>query len=229
LSEQQHQLYVLYKGFQSETELEQAIALFSAADARSIKLADLGLDIGAYLTAVNEIGEGEICFLNTHSEILAPRWLEKLALHIRRPEVGLVGATGSFESLSTLDPQFPAFPNVHLRSNGFMIQRELFRSILNGINIRYKFDAYYVESGPLNLTRQILAKGLSVLVVGRNGRGYPPRWWPSSDTFRQGRQANLLIGDNVTRAYIAAPWNAKRAMIEQTWGKYLDWRNRCSC
>jgi hypothetical protein len=149
-------------------------------------------------------------------------WLEKLALHLDRPEVGLVGATGSFESLLMLGPQFVPFPNLHLRSNGIMIERELFSSILYGTVIRSKLDAHFVESSSVTLTRQVFARGLKVLLVGRNGRGYPPRCWPSSDTFRQGSQANLLIGDNQTRAYMAATWNTKRMLIETTWGEYYD-------
>jgi hypothetical protein len=84
----------------------------------------------------------------SHSELLTSAWLKKLALHLDRPEVRLVGATGLFESLSTLDPRFPPFPNVHIRSNGFMVERELLGELLSGIIIRDKLDAYFVESGP---------------------------------------------------------------------------------
>src|SRR5207253_8721145 len=124
-----------------------------------------------YLIAVNEIVEDRVCFLNTHTELLAPAWLEKLALHLDRIDVGLVGATGSFESLSMIGPRFPAFPNLHLRSTGVMIERELFTSILGGTIIRDKLDAFSVESSSDSLTRRILARGLKVLLVGRNGRG----------------------------------------------------------
>jgi hypothetical protein len=103
-----------------------------------------------------------------------------------------------------------------------MIERELFSSMLAGTVIRDKSDADLIESGPVSLTRRVLAQGLDVQIVGRNGRGYPPRWWPSSDTFHQGCQSNLLIGDNQTRAYIAATWNEKRTLVENTWGQYLD-------
>lgn len=217
-----HALYVVYKGFRSATEMERAIRLFSALDARAIKTGDDRFDIGAYLIAAKEITEDQVCFLNTNSELLASAWLQKLALHLDRPEVGLVGATGSFESLSTLGPRFQPFPNVHIRSNGFMVGRELFGDLLGGTIIHNKLDAYFVESGPASLTQRVLARGLNVMVVGRNGRGYPPRWWPSSDTLRQGSQANLLIGDNLTRAYMAMTWDAKRANVERTWGHYLD-------
>jgi hypothetical protein len=221
-AEQDHVLYVVYKGFGSDAHMAPALRWFSGVNAHAIKVGDDRLDIGAYLAAVNEIAEDYVCFLNTYSELLGPAWLKKLTLHIDRPEIGLVGATGSFESLAGLDPRFPAFPSPHIRSNGFMVRRQLFNELVGTVVIREKLDAYFFESGPLGLTRQILAHGLQVLVVGRNGRGYPSRWWPSSGTFRQGKQENLLIGDNQTRAYMAATWSTKRAMVESTWGGYVD-------
>jgi hypothetical protein len=39
-----------------------------------------------------------LCFLNSYSVLLDEDWLSKLQCHIKRPEVGLVGATGSYES-----------------------------------------------------------------------------------------------------------------------------------
>jgi hypothetical protein len=216
----EHKLYILYKGFVSASDLDRAIGLFSNIGALAINLEDdSSFDIGAYIATADMIEEGQVCFLNTYSEILAPGWLAKLALHLDRPEVGLVGATGSFET--TTLPDFPPFPNAHLRSNAFMIDRELFRAVLGNTVLRKREDTLRVESGPASLMQHVLAEGLEVLVVGRNGRGYPPKWWPASDTFRQGDQGNLLIGDNHTRAYLAADRNYKRFLANVAWGPYL--------
>lgn len=62
-------------------------------------------------------------------------------------------------------------------------------------------------------------------MVGRNGRGYPPRWWPYSETFRQGTQANLLVGDNQTRNFNAMVWLEKIELSQATWGPYLQEKN----
>jgi hypothetical protein len=43
----------------------------------------------------------DVCFFNTFSEILSDNWLRKMAEHYRRPGVGAVGFTGSYESLDT--------------------------------------------------------------------------------------------------------------------------------
>lgn len=74
-------------------------------------LGDDSLDIGAYIELVNQIGEELICVLNTMSEILAEDWLRKLAVNLALPNVGLVGATGSHESLNELKKSYALFPN----------------------------------------------------------------------------------------------------------------------
>ncbi len=136
----------------------------------------------------------------------------------------MVGATGSFESLSGMDPRFAIFPNVHLRSNAFMIRRSLLLEIAGEIEISDKLDAYLFESGPASLTNEVLRRGLDVQIVGRNGRGYPPRWWPRSETFRRLTQDNLLIADNQTRHYMDAVWSLKHALVLNTWGPFVDHR-----
>ncbi len=218
----EHQLYVICKGFFSEGDLARARRALAAVPHREIQLADDGFDLGAYLAIAGQIAEGEVCFLNTHSEILGAAWLEKLAVNLRSPGVGLVGATGSYESLSEMDPLFPPFPNIHVRSNAFMMARDLLLKHTGRLAIGEKLDAYLLESGPDSLTRLVQRDGFETLVVGRNARGYAPRWWPVSDTFRQGAQTNLLVADNQTRAYAAAMFEDKRRMVQHTWGPYLQ-------
>ena len=214
----EHSLYVIFKGFVDGVALDQAKNLFSVVRHTSIFLDDDKLDIGAYIEWANQIDEDLICGLNTSSEILAENWLRKLAVNLALPNVGLVGATGSYESLNELNPSFPVFPNIHIRSTMFMIDRKLFCRITKGLTIVAKIDAYYFESGPQSMTRQVLAMGREVLLVGRNGRGYSPRWWPISDTFRQGTQSNLLVADKQTRNFTALPWSEKRKFVLISWG-----------
>ena len=102
-----------------------------------------------------------------------------------------------------------------------MIDRESFCRITKGQVIAEKLDAYHFESGRQSLTRQILAMGREILLVGRNGRGYSPKWWLTSDTFQQGTQSNLLIADNQTRNFTALRWPEKREFVLRTWGHYI--------
>ncbi len=217
-----HSLYVAMKCFRSSEELLRAEALFASVGGKAIHMDNYGLDIGAYILAAREIPEKHICFLNHFSEILAEGWLEKMDTHLGRPEVGLVGATGSFECLGHPSITFPQFPNPHLRTNGFMIDGELFLTLMADTPLATKEDTYLVESGPGSLTRKVAARGFDVLIVGRNGRAYSQRWWPCSDTFRQGEQSNLLIGDNRTRDFQDAPEDLKLTLLRFAWGSYLD-------
>lgn len=65
-----------------------------------VQTADVGYDIGSYQNAVRQIPNRWVCCLNTGSEILVPDWLEKLYGWGVLPDVGVVGATGSYESLN---------------------------------------------------------------------------------------------------------------------------------
>jgi hypothetical protein len=107
---------------------------------------------------------------------------------------------------------------MHIRSTGFMIDREYFCALTSGLEINDKFDALRFESGFKGLTRQVLSDGKKVLLVGRNGKGYVPRFWPASGTFRQGKQENLLVADNQTRAFGDLPWEIRKFTILNTWG-----------
>ncbi len=216
-----HSLYVIFKGFADNADLEKAEALFNYVPYKPVFLDDESLDIGAYIEWANMIEEELICVFNTGSEILAPDWLAKLAINLALSDVGLVGASASYESLNGLNSAFPIFPNIHLRSTAFMIDRSLFCRITEGLEISSKIDAFHFESGPDSLTRQVLETGKEILLVGRNGRGYSPKFWPMSDTFRQGAQKNLLVADNQTRNFLAFPWAEKREFVIRTWGKYI--------
>jgi MoaA/NifB/PqqE/SkfB family radical SAM enzyme len=96
-------------------------------------------------------------FLNSFSQVLVPGWLEMLYRQVQRPGVGIVGATGSYQSNTsdyyvfkndkpktlpaykravlplyryirytlTIRGHFPVFPNYHIRTNAFMIARDV--------------------------------------------------------------------------------------------------------
>lgn len=217
-----HDLIVVLKGFASACERERCVQIFAPFQVSFIEVDDESFDIGAYIDAACQLEHASLCFLNTHSEILASGWLARLSYHLRRPEVGALAATGSFESLDFSGFIGPAFPNAHLRSNCFAVRRTLFLDATAELIIRTKLDAYKVESGFLSLTRQIMGRGFETSIVGKNGRAYSPRWWPCSGTFRQGHQENLLVGDNHTRSYEKADLQEKLRLMQLAWGDYLE-------
>ena len=99
-----------------------------------------------------------------------------------------------------------------------MMHAPLARQILAGFEISSKADAYHAEHEFNSITRQVVTSGLAPLVVGRNGRGYSPEWWSSSQTFRQGSQTNVLVHDGQTRYFDALKWSQKRAVYRSAWG-----------
>lgn len=213
-----NQVYVILKGFDVPGEMKEATQLLSPLEYKEVHLGDDSFDIGAYIEWANQVSEDVICGLNSSSRPLCDNWLRKLWLNLNLPSVGLVGATGSYESLCGLDSCFPKFPNIHLRSTGFMIRRNFFCQLTKNCKIETKLDAYKFESGPESLTRKVLDAGKKVFVVGRNGRGYSPAYWRVSDTFRQGVQTNLLIGDNQTRNFDKYVWADRYTVMQNTFG-----------
>ena len=116
---------------------------------------------------------------------------------------------------------FRPFPNPHLRSNAFMIPRQLL------IDLDFKLDntkaaTNRFESGPDGLPTGLAQRGLASVLVGADGVGYEAADWPKSGTFRLGDQANVLVTDNQTRGFASmSKW--QRALHELiTWGDFLS-------
>ncbi|MET0221759.1 MAG: hypothetical protein ABW213_13975 [Tardiphaga sp.] len=122
-------------------------------------------------------------------------------------------ADGTYDDLNGI----PDFPNPHLRTNGFMIDRELFLALLPPM-ITTKGASYLFESGAECLTAQLLRRRKKVVVVGGDGTSYDIAEWPQSRTFRLGDQSNLLIHDNQTRAFAALPRSGRAAFTAMAWG-----------
>ncbi|MES1180145.1 MAG: hypothetical protein ABUL43_03010 [Hyphomicrobium sp.] len=219
-----HRVYVAFKGFDSAEDLARAQRLLSSIDHVPLLTGDEGFDIAAYRHIANQSEEANVCFLNSYSEILCDHWLLKLWMNFNEPGVGLVGATGSYESMfdGEKQPSFSPFPNPHIRSTAFLIANKTFQELTEHLTFTSKEDAFAFESGTNGMTRRILQASLDVRIVGKNGRGYSPKWWPESGTFRQGRQENLLVGDNQTRQFSAMIFPEKQFFAQRTWGIYLQ-------
>lgn len=123
-------------------------------------------------------------------------------------------AEGTYDYLSAM----PEFPNPHLRTNGFIIERRLFLNLVPDA-IASKTQSYLFESGAESLTAQLLRRGLKVVVVGRDGVNYDIDQWARSRTYRLGDQSNLLIHDNQTRAYENLDSVGKATFAAMAWGE----------
>jgi hypothetical protein len=132
------------KGFGQNSNLELARAEFSEIPHLELQITDDHFDIGVYLYVTTKIEADYVCFLNTHTQILAHNWLSHLRLPMNDSYVGL---------------------------------------------------------------------------------GYPPRWWPHGETFRQGNQANLLVADDQTPNFDEFVSPEKQEFAYRSWGPYLQEAN----
>lgn len=94
-----HDLVIVYKGFRTGKQLGTAKAVFASIPHSGIEIDDSGFDINAYFRAARQIPHDYVCFLNTFSEIVSADWLAMLYKHAALPDVGMAGASGSYESL----------------------------------------------------------------------------------------------------------------------------------
>jgi hypothetical protein len=118
---------------------------------------------------------------------------------------------------------YTRFPNPHIRTNAFMIERDLFLS-LKFPPLTTKEQAYQFESGRRSMTNQIISRGLRPVVVGRDGETFDVEEWPRSSTFWKNRQENLLVSDNRTRDYAEATVEFKTLLENLAWRHPRSWQ-----
>jgi hypothetical protein len=237
----EHDLFFIIKGFGENEISSEMDLLLNQYEHQRINVPDEGYDIGSYMVAAQILENEFLCFFNSFSEILGDNWLEKIYRNISTNECGMVSATGSWESQYTnflvinrrflihkwidkikafqIKTHFLPFPNPHLRTNGFCISRKLFLEVTQGCTFKNKNDTILFESSREGMSKKIVSRGLQLIVVGRDGRGFFPDEWSISGTFRQGEQENLLVADNQTRIYADAD-NSDRIILSRfAWGE----------
>ena len=252
-----HVLLIIYKGFSSRKALRPYEALLQGLPHKRSFISDFGYDVRPYMKVARDHPYGYFAFLNSFSRMLHPAWLELLYRHVRRPNVGIVGATGSYQSHASdyetfkrvfpdyvpaykrpvlrfyrylryrlaMGTHFPPFPNYHIRTNGFMVSRDVIAQ-LKAPTVLHKWHAYRFESGKASMTHQVLSLGLVPLIVGADGDGYEPQEWPIARTFWMARQENLLISDNQTRVYDEGSELVRERLAFHAWRRYPDGRPR---
>jgi glycosyltransferase involved in cell wall biosynthesis len=112
---------------------------------------------------------------------------------------------------------YKEFPNPHLRSNGFIINRELLNSFKFKVG-QNKIDCCQFESGISGLPTLLEERGLSQILVGADGRTFKVEDWPSSKTFRLEDQENILVRDNQVVVYDEATRERRKHISMLSWG-----------
>jgi len=239
-------LILIFKGFDGLDDAQAYLDEAAGLPVQPICISDEGVDISSYFHAAAATDFDVLVFFNSFSQIVEPRWFELMLGALAEPDVGLVGATGSLESVvrnhvvygqraeaiptkatkyalaAGLLALFPPFPNAHVRTNAFMIRRAHFLATRK-YPVRRRLAALVYESGWLSLTRQIQRMGLRVRVVTRAGEVLPPEAWADARAFRSGAQDNVLVTDNRIREYAEASPDRQRVLRELAFG---DQRSR---
>ncbi len=109
-----HDLVIIFKGFRSPADVKAHEALLAGLDWQPFFVDDTGFDIGSYLKTANRFPHMYFCFLNSFSRIEKPDWLGILLRNLQQPGVGIVGATGSWQSISA---DYRALDAAHPRHN----------------------------------------------------------------------------------------------------------------
>jgi hypothetical protein len=93
-----YELILLMKGFESPADA--SIYFREVADLRPevIYFPEQGWDLDLYFAAAAKLRRSRYCFTNSHTRPLVDGWLAKLDGALARPNVGIVGATGSWAS-----------------------------------------------------------------------------------------------------------------------------------
>ena len=300
-----HDLIVIYAGFNQRQKLNEAVSIFQDIPHIALEMPAVRQDIGYYLETMQRVPHDYLCFLNTYTELIAANWLAGLRTHVMRDNVGIAGATGSYESLYdsvglyqkiswlchtsgnkvsqaaahyygfylkqtcptfavelpiSLPPfgierwraqigqymkqrehdiefqalwdkltspgkpfgeygGFPAFPNPHIRTSGFMVRRSHLARF-EPSRIATKFDACRFESGTDSLTALLRRDGLAAIVVTNDGEGFDVPNWARSSTFRLGDQSRLILTDNRSREFTSMPPAERAVHVRITWGDY---------
>ena len=274
----EHELVLAMKGFASMAQaapwIEEAADLYPEIEF----FPDVGIDLGLFFAAAARLRRSRYCFVNSHTRPVVAGWLAKLDAALALPEVGMVGATGSWSSshswlmysmglpsfyrsvlppirearrllleidleqlriekrsqldslrtrlrlLSQLPEEllaFEPFPTPHFRNTTLMVSHEVLRAMRLFV-VRNKLDTYVLESGSLNIARQVMGMGLRALVVDYSGAVYEPGEWYRSGTYWQGEQERLLSIDNRTLCYERGGIERRRLLASLAWGLHAD-------
>jgi hypothetical protein len=219
------------------SERDRLLAELDGIEHRLLVLDRPVTDLAAYGLAAQALSHPRLCFLNSYSVVLADGWLAMLARGLDGSNVGLAGATASWETqarwirgkarywpyqlarLRRMRRDYPHFPNPHIRTTTFMIEREMVVD-LKLEDAHDKRSTYLLESGRNSITRQILQRGLRTVVAGRDGNTYGIKNWAVSRTYRSGEQDNLLVADRRTRDWQRASPRLRRRLSRDAWGEH---------
>jgi hypothetical protein len=212
-----YKLYIGYKDVKKSEYIRKIRYIFKELKINEIYLPPDGYDIQSYIRISKQISENKVIFFNTGTEMKTSNWLAKMLMNINK-ENFIIGGSGSYETLTPLIQNPPLFPNPHIRTNGFLIERKIFLNLTRGIRIKSKEDTWQFENGRNSLSAKLFENNGQVCIVDKFGIGYNFNRWPVSNTFRSSNQRNILFSDKQTREYAYSQLQYKNLLYLNAWG-----------
>lgn len=117
---EEHELAIVLNGVDgaragATASREELLAELEGIEHRLIELERPVLDLVAYGQAIRAVDHERICILNSHSRIRADGWLAALDRTLTRPDVGIVGATGSWAGMRSYAQYHLRLPSSYRR------------------------------------------------------------------------------------------------------------------
>ena len=117
---EEHELAIVLNGVDASragatASREELLAELEGIEHRLIELERPVLDLVAYGQAIRAVDHERICILNSHSRIRCDGWLAALDRTLTRPDVGIVGATGSWTGMRSYAQYHLRLPSPYRR------------------------------------------------------------------------------------------------------------------
>jgi len=127
----EHDLVLLCKGFPDADALAPVRRRARGLVVHELTIADAGFDLTAYLAAARELPHERLFFLNSYSELLAPRWLSMLCAPLAGDRAGAAAASGSWASRRSFALSLMRLPNGY---HGTLGDRRLITPALRSVS-----------------------------------------------------------------------------------------------
>jgi hypothetical protein len=187
-----HDLVLIFKGFRPARGVEAYDRALGGTPHRRLFMADFGFDLRPYFKAIERLDYLCFCFLNSFSRILVDDWLAKLHRWLAAPGVGLVGATGSYQSFASAS-----------------VERERALATLP-VADRLRWRARHIASDPR--PEMIVQRGAAWL-LGMLGLWSPERYFPAFPNYHVRTNAFMASRQTLARVRLGPVWSKLSAFM----------------
>ncbi|MDD3437254.1 MAG: DUF4422 domain-containing protein [Candidatus Gastranaerophilales bacterium] len=212
----EHNLVIIAKNWTDKAIYDNLCSLVKENNAELIDLPDDGFDIGAFFRAANILKNEYVFFIGSGVSIIKDNWLLLFNNAFQSDDkIQLAGPMGAWEKGIS-----GRFPNPHIRTCAFMINRELFLEYANSQKFpQTKEDTWHLEHCENSLSNFIYRKGYKAVVVNSDGEISESDDWVNSRTYMTPDDSKLIMEDKWVRKYHSAGESLKTYKEIIVWGK----------